>query len=213
METTIYLVRHGETAANRIRRVQPYEISLSQRGRVQARLLAARLEDEGPFSVLYTSDLPRARQTAAVIGRRLGLRAIPDARLRELDSGDWKGVLYDEIEARTGGQRSRWIAAGGLERLPGPAGESTTDVFARVTAAFEEIVGRHAGEKVALVSHSWALSLLLAAIFDCPFAEAFGDQRFHVDNASVTMVTVATDGAYSCPLLNCTVHLSGLAVR
>jgi probable phosphoglycerate mutase len=190
-----------------VRRVQTYETPLSRKGRAQARLLAARLDVDGPFSALYASDLMRAQQTARVIGRRLGLKPVMDSRLRELDAGDWKGALDDDIEARTGGQLSRWIASGGLERLHGAGGESTADVYSRVTAAFEEVITQHAGERVAVVSHSWALSLLLAAVFERPFADAFRDQRFHLANASVTIVKAAADRRYSCDLLNCTVHL------
>lgn len=208
MDTTIYLVRHGETAGNRVRRVQSYRTPLSRLGQLQAQQLAARLEAEGPFSALYASDLLRARQTARVIGQRLNLEPVLDGRLRELDAGDWKGARVDDIEARTSNQHSRWIAAGGLERWPGATGESTADVYARVTAAFGEVVARHAGEKVAVVSHSWALSLLLAAVFRCSFIDAFRDQRFHLNNASVTVVIAGAEHRYSCDLFNCTAHLS-----
>jgi broad specificity phosphatase PhoE len=208
MHTTNYLIRHGETAGNRIRRVQRYNTALSRLGRSQAQLLATRLEAERPLSALYTSDLLRARQTAAVIGRRIGLTPAQDTRLRELDAGDWKGALDDDIEARTGNQVSRWMAAGGLERLPGETGESTADVHARVNAAFKEIVSRHLGGKVAVVSHSWALSLLLASVFEYPFADAFREQRFHLNNASVTVVKAEAECRYCCELFNCTAHLS-----
>ena len=208
MQTVVYLVRHGETPGNRIRRYQPYDTPLSEEGRAQARLVAERLVAEGPFTALYTSDLARTIETAAAIGARLGLDPIPDPRLRELDTGDWKGSLYDDVEARFPGHRDRWIAGGGLERLPGAAGESTADVSRRVSAAFDDIVARHPGERVIAVSHGWALALLLAAIHAWDPAEAFREQRIQLGNTAVTVVEVDAEGARRCTLLGCTEHLA-----
>lgn len=208
MRTVVYLVRHGETPGNRIRRYQPYDTPLSDAGRTQARLVAERLAAAGPFAALYASDLARTMETAAAISARLGIDPIPDRRLRELDTGDWKGSLYDDIEVRFPGHRDRWIAGGGLERLPGAAGESTTDVYRRMTEAFEEIVARHPGERVLVVSHGWALALLLAAIHRWDHAEAFREQRIHLGNTAVTVVEAEADGARRCTLLGCTRHLA-----
>jgi len=209
--TTVFLVRHGETAGNRERRIQPYETPLSARGRAQARLVAERLSGEGPFDALYTSDLRRARQTASAIGRSLRLRPISDARLRELDMGDWKGYLHDEIGLHFPCSRDEWVADGGLERLPGAGGESTTDVVARVSAAFEAIVAGHAGQRVILVSHGWALMLLLAALLNERHADVFREQRRRLENTSVTVFEAGAAGEYVCSLLNCTRHLDGAA--
>jgi broad specificity phosphatase PhoE len=146
MATTLYLVRHGETMGNRIRRYQPHDMPLTDEGRAQARLVAVRLAEEGPFDAIYASDMARTLETAAAIGSCLGLTPVPDARLRELDTGDWKGIPYTEIDERFPGHRERWIAAGGIERMPGPEGESTTDVHARMTEAFEEYVAAAGGD-------------------------------------------------------------------
>jgi probable phosphoglycerate mutase len=209
MRTEVYLVRHGETLGNRLRRYQPYDTPLSDAGREQARLVAERLAAEGPFTALYTSDLARTMETARAIGAALGLEPIPDPRLRELDTGDWKGSLYDDIEARYPGYRERWIAGGGLERLPG--GESTSDVLCRVTEAFEAMVRRHLGERVIAVSHGWALAILLAALHAWDYAESFREQRIRLGNTAVTVVQADADGARRCILLGCVRHLPALA--
>lgn len=207
MPTTIYLVRHGETEGNRIRRYQPYATPLSDEGRRQAALVAERLAGEGPFDALYASDLARTMETAAAISARLGLAPIPEPRLRELDTGDWKGELYGDIEARFPGQRDRWIAGGGLERLPGAAGESTTDVRERVTTAFDGIVARHPRGRVIAVSHGWALAILLAVIHEWDHAKVFREQRIALGNTAVTVVEVDDGGTRRCLLLGCTRHL------
>ncbi len=211
MQTTIYLVRHGETAGNRVRRYQTYDTPLSDEGREQARRVAGRLAGEGPFAALYTSDLARTLETAATIGQELGLAAALEPRLRELDVGDWKGTLYEEIERRFPRQRERWIAGGGLDRLPGAAGESTSDVRQRVLSAFDEIAARHAGERVIAVSHGWALAVLVAALHGWDQAETFREQRLHFDNTAVMVFELDADGARRCALLNCTHHLAAIA--
>lgn len=211
MRTTIYLVRHGETAGNRVLRYQPYNTPLSEAGEAQARLVAERLTGEAPFAALYASDLTRTLQTASAIGARLGLEPIPEPRLRELDTGDWKGSLYEEIEARFPGHRDRWLAGGGLERLPGASGESSSDVYRRVTAAFDALVARHRGERVIAVSHGWALSILLASIHNWDYAAAFRDQRIRLRNTAVTIVEVDAAGTRRCTLLNCIRHLPASA--
>jgi broad specificity phosphatase PhoE len=211
VQTVLYLVRHGETAGNRVRRYQAHDTPLSDAGRAQAHRLAERLAGEGPFSAIYASDLARTLETAAIIGDRLALPPLPEPRLRELDVGNWKGELYEEIERRFPGERDRWIAGGGLERMPGAGGESSSDVLNRVSAAFEEIVARHPGERVIAVSHGWALAVLTAALHGWDHAATFRDQRLRFDNTAVTVIEVDAGGALRCSLLNCTRHLVATA--
>ncbi len=212
-QTVIYLVRHGETQGNRVRRYQPYDTPLSDEGSTQAALVAERLAGEGPFTALYASDLARTLETAGAISRRLGLPIIAEPRMRELDAGDWKGMLYSEIEQQYPGHRERWIAAGGIERLPGASGESTTAVHRRVTAALDEIAARHAGERVIVVSHGWALTILLSAVHEWDYVEAFREQRLHLGNTSVSIVEINATGVRNCTLLNCTLHLPAAPVN
>ena len=71
---TILLARHGETDDN----IPPIRIQgfrdtpLNETGRRQAHELAERLEAE-PIASLWSSDLGRARETAEILGARLGL--------------------------------------------------------------------------------------------------------------------------------------------
>ena len=80
--TTLLLVRHGETDWNADGRLQGHtDRPLSEFGRRQARQLAGDLEDE-EFEALYASDLARARETAEIVGERLGLPVWFDRDLR-----------------------------------------------------------------------------------------------------------------------------------
>jgi len=112
--TTLLLVRHGETDWNADGRLQGQtDRPLSDFGRRQARQLADELAGE-ELEAIYASDLSRARETAEIIGDRLGLATVLDPDLREKDWGTWEGlsaVERDRVEfVGSGGCRtaSRW---------------------------------------------------------------------------------------------------------
>lgn len=209
MSTTLYLIRHGETHGNRTGRFQTYDTPLSDNGRRQAERLAARLVAESPFSALYTSDLHRTRETAQILAARLALAPVETPALRELDCGDWKGRMRTEMEAETPGRLAAWVRGGGRERFEGEAGECVEDVRARALPFLDQVLARHPGERVALVSHGWTIAIMLAHIHTWDHHEAFAEQRIQLGNTAVSIVEVAADGAMHCPLLGCVAHLDG----
>ncbi|MCW5857896.1 MAG: histidine phosphatase family protein, partial [Caldilineales bacterium] len=94
------VVRHGETAANVSGAWQGSTDSpLTERGRLQAELLAQRLAAEGrAVAAIHTSPLGRARQTAEILAARLGHPSIlPDPGLAEFHLGEWEGLSYDAL--------------------------------------------------------------------------------------------------------------------
>ena len=113
----LLLVRHGETALNQERRWQgQHDASLTPRGQAEAQALAERIAAAHPVA-LYSSDLPRARETAAAITRLTALEPALDARWREVDVGEWLGRTPAEVEFRHPEGYARWLAGGtGWER-------------------------------------------------------------------------------------------------
>ena len=208
--TTVILIRHGETLGNRHRQYQAYDTPLSDAGREQARRLAERLAAEVGVDALYTSDLERTRETAAILGQRLGLAAVPSAALRELDVGDWKGQTYETVEATSPGGLRAWIGRGGQESLPGPNGESAADLLRRAGGFLEDAIERHPGQRIALVTHGLTLRVLLALCDGRDPVEALGDSTFSVGNTSVSVVEVR-GAERRCILRTCTAHLDGMA--
>ena len=100
----ILLLRHGETALNAARVMQPADTALSERGRWQAEALAQRLApnaDRPPgaprISAVLSSDLPRAWFTALPIGQRCGVPVRASALLHERNFGDLRGQPYDTL--------------------------------------------------------------------------------------------------------------------
>jgi broad specificity phosphatase PhoE len=211
--TTLILVRHGETLGNRHGRFQTYNTPLSDEGRRQAALLGERLAAEGPIDALYSSDLGRAHETATIVGERLGLTPVSDRALRELDVGDWKGLLRSEVAERHAGGFEGWLAAGGEMRLPGDAGECCDDVAARVTAWLERVLAQHPGERVVAVSHGLTLMILLAVLQELDPREALRTRTVGQGNTAVNIVEVDAAGARRCLLLGCTAHLDAPSVE
>lgn len=156
--TRILAVRHGQTAWNADSRIQGHtDIALDGVGHWQAGRLAVALADE-PLHAVYSSDLSRARQTAAPLAARAGLELRIDAGLRERGFGDFEGLSFAQIEQRWPAQAARW-----RRREPdfGPGGGEVLREFrARVVAAVERLARAHRGECIALVTHGGVLDLL-----------------------------------------------------
>lgn len=95
---TVVLVRHGETAWNRDRRVQGWAPTpLTDRGRQQARALAAAIDRRYSVDRLVSSDLRRALETAREIARATGCTPEPDPAWRERDFGVMQGLSYEAL--------------------------------------------------------------------------------------------------------------------
>ena len=131
-ETTLLLVRHGETTWTRIGRIQGRADSpLHPEGAAQIRALAATLLPPDPewpggrACLLVSSPLRRAVDSARVLRASLGpaIRgarlAAPDPRLAELDFGAWEGLTQPEVKARWPELLRSWKRQPDTVRLPG----------------------------------------------------------------------------------------------
>ena len=151
--TRILFVRHGETDWNVKRIIQGWKgTGLNALGKRQAALAAGRVAGmELGISAVLSSDLLRARQTAAVLGRALGLRVKPREDLRERCFGDWEGQSIDQV-------LHRFKLGGRTRKDPflafDPKGGETMPVFARRMRGFlDAALKEYPGRTVAAVSH------------------------------------------------------------
>jgi broad specificity phosphatase PhoE len=185
--TTLILVRHGETDWNRDRRWQGHaDTPLNERGRAQARGVAAELADEDVAAV-YASDLARARETADIIASRLRRTVEVDARLREVDVGGWSGLTLREIESRFPDDVERWLAGDPTHAFDG--GESYAAMGARVLGAINDIAARHPDDQVVVVLHGGPIRSLLAHAAGITYEEQ-RHRRAHLDNCGLVRVVV-----------------------
>jgi broad specificity phosphatase PhoE len=175
----IRLARHGETNDNVApMRFQGFtDTPLNDTGRRQAAELAERVAAD-PVASLWASDLSRARETAEIVGARIGLTPALDARLREGNRGRWEGHRFAEIEPEEPDAYAAW-RRGGNFRFPG--GESLLDQQRRVIAALQDI--HRAGPLPALVvCHGGSIRVVLCAR-DPRGLDAF--HEFDVPNVAV----------------------------
>jgi broad specificity phosphatase PhoE len=155
--TTLLLTRHGETDWNAEHRWQGHsDPPLNERGREQARELADTLDG---VDVIYASDLARARETAEILGRRLGLEVRLEPRLRERSFGAWEGKTWEELEERFAEALDRWRS--GETHGPDDA-EPYQDFSRRVESFLEDILARHPQEKVLVVGHGGSVRAIHA---------------------------------------------------
>lgn len=164
--TELILVRHGQTEWNVEGRYQGQaDPPLNDTGFRLARQTASELHNLG-LHALYTSDLRRAQQTAQAIAETTGLTIRLEPRLREVNLGEWEGVLYTEIRACYPELLRRWEEEP-LKTTP-PGGESIWALRHRVLDAVAEIVARHTGQQVCVVAHKTPIAIIKCRYLDIP---------------------------------------------
>ena len=167
--TKIYLVRHGESEANRDNTFLGHaNQSLTARGHSQAEKTAAFLESV-PIDAIYTSDLDRAYETALHIAERKGLPVTKCEGLREIRAGEWEEMRFDEIERRYPDAYRTWMEDIGNARCVG--GESVAELQSRFAREVERIARANEGKCILIVSHAMAIRSLKAAWDGLPLSE------------------------------------------
>ena len=191
---SILLIRHGETALNAARVLQPADTPLSERGSAQARSLARRLAGL-QLAGLVSSDLPRAMQTAAPIAAATGHAVRADPLLQERNFGDLRGRAYDSLG----------FDPLATDEAP-PGGESVEQFRRRVARAFDAVIAIRAalGGPLAVVTHGLVIRTILQEHVRLP-------ARFEVPErlANTSLTILAETSPHEVLLLNCAVHLEG----
>jgi broad specificity phosphatase PhoE len=163
--TTVYLLRHGATALNRL---VPYrlqgratDLPLDPEGVEQARSAASAL-GHVPVAAVYCSPLLRALETARIVAAPHGHAPVAVAELTEAELGRWEGQTWENIEESEPQRFREFHARPGT--VPYPDGESFLDVQRRVTPAFQRLAADHPGERVVVVGHNVVNRAYLAGV-------------------------------------------------
>lgn len=144
------LVRHGEGENNKgipERKVDEYA-ALTEKGRLQILKTIKKLGRFITTNTVLTSPSPRTRQTAGIFAQELGLQIIIDGRLKEIDRGDWKGLLVRHVM-----EKEAQIAPEDRPLFRYPGGENWPDIAKRVAEVVEEQRASGA-EQSLIVSHN-----------------------------------------------------------
>jgi broad specificity phosphatase PhoE len=208
MRTTLFLLRHAATAANleqpprlQGRRHNP---PLAPLGVRQAELtrdfLAVRAID-----VCYSSPLARAMETATIVAGPHGLAPQPIEELIEIDVGAWEGRSWAEVRAREPGAYRAFMAD--PVRFGYPGGENFEHLHRRSSRAIEELLRRHEGKSVLVVSHHAVNRVYLSGLLGLPPERA---RQVSLDNCGISLV-LREEGHTSVTMLNAAFHLQGAA--
>ena len=200
--TRFLLLRHGQTELSGERRYSGRgDVPLTDIGRQQAKAAGTRLA-KMEFTAVISSPLGRTRQTAAEVAAASGKTIEVHEGLIETDFGDWERLTFLEAAERDPELHRRWL---GDPSIAPPNGESFDIVHARVRAARDDLIQRHAGQTVVLVSHVTPIKSLLRMGLDAGPSLLF---RLHLDLASLSVVEFYPDGNASVRLVNDTSHLA-----
>lgn len=166
MSRTLVLLRHGRTSWNHEGRIQGHQdIGLDDVGRDQAARVAPLIAALHP-SLLWSSDLGRARETAAVVGSVTGLDVVHDERLREFYFGARESLSHAEF-AELDPEGLRALQHGDYDAVEGS--EPTAQVEKRMVAAVHDL--RDAllpGETGVAVSHGGSIRVAVGALLGWP---------------------------------------------
>jgi broad specificity phosphatase PhoE len=160
-QTRFLLIRHAHVDTN-ARLCGTLDVPLSVEGRAQLNtLLQGRAIS--PPDALYTSPLARAREVAARLADAWRIPAEAAAAVREISCGALEGVPIAEVQARYP-QLWKRNEQQADDAFTWPGGESYRAFRARVLSGLERIANRHAGQRVAIVTHAGVITQVLGTI-------------------------------------------------
>ncbi|MGB0722388.1 MAG: histidine phosphatase family protein [Gammaproteobacteria bacterium] len=183
--TVVDLIRHGSPVGGRKYRGQiddPLsELGWAQmRGAVEPYFVAA-----APWTRVVSSTLSRCQAFGAELAERLGVGLELDDRLREVRFGAWEGRRGAEIDADAPGTLECFYADP-VNARPADA-EPLQAFFDRAGAAYDDIVARHVGEHVMVVTHAGVIRAISARVLGVPLSHMY---RLQVANASITRIRI-----------------------
>jgi broad specificity phosphatase PhoE len=177
----VYLARHGQTESNLLGRYAGYNTEpITQDGRDQMSSLAARLAACG-VGEIWTSEVPRARESAELIGRVLGVPVRADERLNEMRLGPWEGMTEAEVARAFPSAYALWCTL--PDRLVLEGRETLDALCVRATAAVTDAARmRH---PVVLMSHVAPIRVAVLSVLGLPLSQY---KRLHLGNGAGVVI-------------------------
>jgi broad specificity phosphatase PhoE len=190
--SSIYLVRHGITPANRENRFAGRTAEeLDAEGIKQIRQVGERLRQTN-IDAVYCGPAKRTLQSAAIIGDLLDIPVVAQAELDEIYLPHWDGLTKDEIRQQYGPQYPAWLSAPGTFQLPGC--ETLAQVQDRALALVNSLMSTYKDQNFLLVSHLIVLRCLVL------YFKGLGLSDFRsvkIDNGSILQISETGKGTIS----------------
>jgi broad specificity phosphatase PhoE len=208
--TRLFLVRHGETMANReYRYIGTRDDPLSILGQTQVTQLAEAISVL-PIAAVYSSPLLRTYDTALPIATWHSLEVQRVDDLRECDFGTWEGLSRAEVLERSPEDSQRLREWERNTSIAPPGGESFEALQQRVVAAVERLALAYPDQEIVLVSHVGPIKVLLSAALGAPLSSAF---RIFLDPATISVVDWRDAAHATVRLVNSHAHLGWQQAR
>lgn len=171
--TTIFLLRHGQTVNTldgRFRYNGHIDVAVNDASLETMRCIAKQLGTR-PITHIYSSDLRRSRDGAAVIADQLKLPHTELPAFREIKMGCWEGLTYNEVKERYPEQITRKFSDFINYRIPG--GETIPEVENRVFKQLDDLLQLHLGEQLVIVAHGGINMLILCRALQMKATDIF----------------------------------------
>ncbi len=186
--TTVLLVRHGQTpTTGQTLPGRAKGLHLAETGVRQAERAAERIAELVKVDAVYCSPLERARETAAPIGKALGLKPVVARGLLECEFGDWTGSQLKDLM-----KLPQW---GTVQRAPStfrfPNGESFTEMQVRIVTELDRLRQAHPGGTVVCVSHADPIKAAMAHALGTHL-DLF--QRIVISTCSISAIAFTSGG-------------------
>ncbi len=167
---TIFLMRHGETQSDGVKRyIGQTDLPLSTIGKSQAKSWQAFFK-EIPLTAIVSSDLSRARETAAIIAGRRDIPRVAKTGFREISLGSWENMPFAALQEKAAAEFRKRGQAIDTHRPPG--GESFLDLQQRAVATFYYTVAETSGN-VLIVAHAGLNRVILCHLLGMPIVNLF----------------------------------------
>ena len=166
----LILVRHGDVDTPAGLCLGQTDLPLSAAGFGAVQQLAATWPGRAP-RFLFTSDLKRAQQAASIFAAKFACEPLVDARLREVDLGQWDGRRWEDVMRSDMARYEHWANNWVIQEAPG--GESFADVIRRTGAWFAALLASTGdNDTVLAVAHAGSIRALLCHALGLPPARA-----------------------------------------
>jgi probable phosphoglycerate mutase len=199
--TTLVLVRHGVTPHTVDKRFSGglggSDPGLAEEGRNQVRATAdwlSPLAEE--IDIVVSSPVRRTRESAEIVGARLGKEIRIEDGLAEMEFGSWDGLTFAELRERHPDELDAWL--GSMDE-PAGGGESFRVVERRVLASLDRLLEEYAGRTVLVVSHVTPIKVLVTRALGAPLESV---HRMEMAPASVSVLSFFDDGNASMRMFN-----------
>jgi broad specificity phosphatase PhoE len=208
LSTHVVIIRHGQSQGNADGRFGGHtDTPLSPRGRRQAQATARALAWE-KFAAIYSSDLPRAIETATPLAKLTRAPLETTEALRERSVGVMEGLTFEEAAEQHPEQYQALLRRDFEHVLLG--GESYRQTLDRSSRKLDEAIEQHKGGRIAIFAHTGTICILILHLMGALDAPELKPVWIATANCGIARFDLRDDGFVRVLVINDTRHLVGI---